>query len=132
MWRRSGSLYVVMGKREENSFKGMVCWSICIEFPPRSTHQPAVSFEISRIRSGVLVQKCHTARQVGTNLSPENDNIKKDATEPVSVCVDVPDVSNYPRDLLEYPPRGTKTPKVGDIEILYQDPALFAKLCLMS
>jgi len=91
----------------------------CIELPPRSTQCPAVSFNISGIYNGVSVQKCHTARQGDSNLTPENDNIKKDASEPLSVCVDIPDISKYPRDFVEYPPEGTKKPKVGDIEILY-------------
>ena len=84
-----------------------------------NVQDPAVSFEISGTGKGVFVSKCHSARQGGDNLTPENDNIKKDAAKPLSVCVDFPDLSRYPRDFVEYPPEGTKTPKVGDIEILY-------------
>jgi uncharacterized protein len=79
----------------------------------------AVSFKISRTGHDVFLSKCHTARQGGSNLTPENDNNREDAAEPLSVCVDFPDLSKYPRDLVEYPPKGTETPKVGDIETLY-------------
>ena len=99
----------------------------CSEF----RQNPVVSFNISGTDKGISVQKCHTARQGESDLTPESDNTKKDATEPLSVCVDFPDVSKYPRDLLEYPPEGTKIPKVGDIES-YKVLALFAKLCLKS
>ena len=90
------------------------------------------SASISGTDKGISVQKCHTARQGGSNLTPESDDTKKHATEPLSVCVDFPDVSKYPRDLLEYPPEGTKIPKVGDIELLKGFLALFAKLCLKN
>jgi uncharacterized protein len=80
---------------------------------------PTVSFKISGTDKGVSVQKCHTARQGATDLTPENDNSKKDATKPLSICIDFPDISKYPKDLAEYPPEGTKTPRGGDIEILY-------------
>lgn len=80
---------------------------------------PTVSFNISGTGKDVSIRKCHTAGQGAGDLTPENDNIKKDATKPLSICVDFPDISKYPRDLVEYPPEGTKTLKGGDIEILY-------------
>lgn len=79
---------------------------------------PTVSFNISGPYNGVSVQKCHSARQGGSNLTPESNNTKKDASEPLSVCVDFPDVSKYPKDFLEYPRQGAKPLKVGDIELL--------------
>jgi hypothetical protein len=83
-----------------------------------SRGNPAVSFKISGVHNHVSVQKCHSARRGRSNFIPESDNIMKDKSEPLSVCVDFPDVSKYPRDVLEYPRQGTKPPKVGDIELL--------------
>jgi uncharacterized protein len=91
----------------------------CIESPPRSAQYPAVSFKISGGPEGVSVQKCHTARQGESDLTPEDAEVKKGAVERLSVCVDYSDISKYPKDLVEYPPKGTETPKVGDIEMLY-------------
>ena len=94
-----------------------------------SRQNPAVSFKISGIHGGVSVQRCHSARQGGDNLTPESDDTKKHAAKPLSVCVDFPDLSKYPRDFAEYPPEGNKTPKGGDIEILYgSDPVCQAVL----
>jgi|GEM_PF-1964391 len=80
---------------------------------------PAVSFKILGMHNRVSFEKCHTAICRGNDLTSENDILKKDAAKPLSVCVDFPDVSKYPKDLVEYPPEGVKTPKVGDIEIMY-------------
>jgi len=79
---------------------------------------PAISFNISGIYNGVSVQKCHSVMHEATTLMSEKVNTKKDKANPLSVCVDFPDVSKYPIDLLEYPSQRTKIPKVGDIELL--------------
>lgn len=79
---------------------------------------PDISFNISGINNGVSVSKCHTASLEGNNPAPGSNNTKKGAPQPLSVCVDFPDVSKYPNDFLEYPRKGTPLPKVGDIELL--------------
>lgn len=80
---------------------------------------PAVSFDISRSHDRVSVKKCHTAVRRSDDLAPMSDDTEKKASDPLAVCVDFPDVSEYPRDLVEYPPEGRKTSKAGDIETLY-------------
>jgi uncharacterized protein len=82
----------------------------CIE---SRRENPDVSFKITGVYDGVSVKKCHSTKR-GTI----NPTTKKDAAEPLSVCVDFPDVSKYPKDFLEYPRQGTKVPKIGDIELL--------------
>jgi len=79
---------------------------------------PSVSFNILGSDNTVSAQKCHTARQENANSTPESNNSKKDSTEPLSVCIDFPDISKYSKDLLEYPPGGKQALKVGDIELL--------------
>ncbi|NMC73328.1 MAG: hypothetical protein GYA56_03040 [Geobacteraceae bacterium] len=79
---------------------------------------PYVNFTVSGISDGVSVEKCHTAPETDEGEpTPANGSGKKGQPEPLTVCVDFPDISHYPKDLLEYPGYGTKLPKVGSIVI---------------
>jgi hypothetical protein len=90
----------------------------CRERFGNNPYNPSVSFKISGIYNGVSVQKCHSASQQENNVVHGSDDAKKVTSEPLSVCVDFPDVSKYPQDSLEYPRKKTKLPKVGEIEII--------------
>mgnify|MGYP000483431144 CR=1 FL=1 len=76
---------------------------------------PDVGFEISgQTRS---IQKCHTVRPSQPGTDNTGSELKRE--KPLSVCVDFPEISRFPRDELEYPKPGKKLPAVGEIEILY-------------
>jgi hypothetical protein len=79
---------------------------------------PTVSFNISNIK-GVFIEKCHIARQqenIDTFISKISKQIPP--KPPLSVCVDYPEISNFPLDFIEYPRKGVKLPKSGDIQLL--------------
>jgi hypothetical protein len=73
---------------------------------------PVISFKVF---NGARVKKCHLAMQQENtaDITP-----KQAASKQLSVCVDFPDVSKFPIDLIEYPQQGTKISKAGDIELL--------------
>lgn len=75
---------------------------------------PDVSFKISgQTRS---IQKCHTVRPSQPGTDDTGTEFKRE--QPLSVCVDFPEISRFPQDELEYPKPGKKLPAVGEIEVL--------------
>lgn len=76
---------------------------------------PDVSFKFSGYRN-VSVQKCHSMKPIEADAS-DGDSISE-SKKPLSVCVDFPDISRFPRDEVEYPRAGRKLPSVGEIELL--------------
>ncbi len=77
----------------------------CIE-----EHEPSlVSFDISNSPQGISLSKCHTATQQANNTSKN---------QPLSVCIDYPDVSKFSRDFIEYPRAGVELPKTNDVLLL--------------
>lgn len=78
-------------------------------------NSPDVSFKFSGGHT-ISIQKCHSARQ----SAPEStgNDAEPITNEPLSVCVELPDISRYSRDFLEYPPQDAKVLAVGDIELL--------------
>jgi hypothetical protein len=85
--------------------------------------RPAVSFQVS---GGDLtsIRKCHSVRQRAPATTPGNGT-----SEPLSVCIDFPDISRFPHDYLEYPQQGTKKHQMGDIESV-RDSAAVCKAVL--
>ncbi|WP_187803950.1 hypothetical protein [Aquipseudomonas alcaligenes] len=83
------------------------CWE--------ESENPDVSFKFSGYQN-VSVQKCHTERVIEPETSENNS--KSRSRQPLSVCVDFPDISRFPRDELEYPRSTQKAPTVGTIELL--------------
>ena len=79
---------------------------------------PAVSFQVASRAGGIFVQKCHSIWQPAATPAPAPGGPQHAAPKKLSVCVDFPDVSAFPRDTLEYPTQGTTAPKAGDIELL--------------
>jgi len=77
--------------------------------------KPDVSFKFSGDRN-VLVQKCHSERVTEPETSG-NSSISE-LKQPMSVCVDFPEISRFPRDELEYPRPSQKARTVGKIELL--------------
>lgn len=63
-----------------------------------------------------VVQKCAT-RKLAQGDAPPKD-VAQRLQEPITVCVDYPDVSSYPVDSLEYPTPSAKTLPTGAIELL--------------
>jgi hypothetical protein len=89
------------------------CWDTI----GRESH--SVSFKISSYEKSVpSIQKCHTAMQQEKIASSAHKNGKQTKSKPLSVCVDFPNISNFPRDFIEYPRKGVKLPKAGDILLL--------------
>jgi len=76
---------------------------------------PEVSFKVSGYRN-VSVQKCHS--ELVTEPGASDNGARSGAKEPLSVCVDFPEISHFPRDELEYPRSHQKVPMVGEIELL--------------
>jgi hypothetical protein len=79
---------------------------------------PDVSFEyldLGRSRSP-SVKKCNT--QTTNQLDTSDSDTTSKPKQPLSVCVDFPDISRLPRDALEYPHPNQKTPNVGEVELL--------------
>lgn len=63
-----------------------------------------------------VVQKCGT-RKPAQGDAPLKD-VAQRMQEPITVCVDYPDVSSYPVDSLEYPPPSVSPLPMGAIELL--------------
>jgi hypothetical protein len=80
---------------------------------------PEVSFMITG-GSNPAVQKCHTARVTTAQGKNATGKVAAPASsgEPLSVCVDFPELSRFPRDEREYPPPGKTLPKMGSVERL--------------
>jgi len=76
---------------------------------------PDVSFKFSGYRNP-SVQKCHSERASEPEAS-DNGSLSK-SKQPLSVCVDFPEISRFPRDELEYPRPNQKVSTVGEIELL--------------
>lgn len=76
---------------------------------------PDVSFKFSGGHT-ISIQKCHSARQ----STPEStaSYSQPAPTEPLSVCVELPDISRYSYDYLEYPRQSARMLLVGDIELM--------------
>ena len=62
------------------------------------------------------IKQCTVERGVSTDASAKEKNGK--AKKPVSICMDYPNVSRYPVDSVEYPPRGVQKYTVGKIVLL--------------
>lgn len=75
---------------------------------------PDVSFKISG-GSKPSVEKCHAVRSTDTAAAQRPPTPPK---PPLSVCVDYPEVSRFPRDEREYPRKGHKPPQPGEIKLL--------------
>jgi hypothetical protein len=60
-------------------------------------------------KSSEFVNKCHT-QQIEEKLTGSAKS-----KEPLSVCVEYPAISYFPRDYTEYPKAGQKPPKVGKL-----------------
>lgn len=81
--------------------------------------EPDVIFKYSAMGAApgrVSFQKCHVRRPSDTTTpvpSPQAQPV-----EALSVCVDFPEVSRFPRDEREYPRPGQKTKSVGEVELL--------------
>ncbi|MCZ7655146.1 MAG: hypothetical protein M5R42_14090 [Rhodocyclaceae bacterium] len=69
---------------------------------------PDVSFKFSGYRNP-SVQKCHSERANEPEASDNGSRSK--SKQPVSVCVDFPEISRFPRDELEYPRPNQKVPR---------------------
>jgi hypothetical protein len=80
---------------------------------------PEVSFMIKG-GSAPEVQKCHTARRATRYDQSDtgNSTAPPSTEEPLSVCVEYPELSHFPIDEREYPPPGTTLPTLGSIELL--------------
>ena len=90
-----------------------------------------MSFKIFAGHHSMRLEKCHTAKESNNESQPKN--VQKDRGKPLSVCVDYPDLSKYPRDYLEYPAKGGQEPKVGEIELVYgSDQVCMAVLALLK
>lgn len=74
-----------------------------------------VIFEFSSFPK-VLVQKCHSKRDAEPGTS--DNSSKSGSRQPLSVCVDFPEILRFPRDELEYPHQNQKVPAVGEVELL--------------
>ncbi|MBI5108291.1 MAG: hypothetical protein HZA62_06045 [Rhodocyclales bacterium] len=76
---------------------------------------PDVSFKFSGYRK-VSVQKCHSERPTDSDVNDKAPNSR--SKQPLSVCVDYPEISRFPRDQLEYLRPNQKVPVVGETELL--------------
>jgi hypothetical protein len=107
------SIWVNKRKIASQQFSGH-CWhDIGREFP-------TISFKVSGNEKSVYsVEKCHTAIQQ-ESFSSFVSKISKQIPPkpPLSVCVDFPALSKFPHDFIEYPRKGVKLPKAGDIQLL--------------
>jgi len=75
---------------------------------------PDVSLNYSNNGQASL-EKCHALRHTAANAASAS---KSSSTEPLSVCVDFPNISSVARDEIEYPRPGQKVAAVGAIEVL--------------
>lgn len=79
---------------------------------------PDVSFKITKVQ-GLSIQKCHTSYQQEDRETQENEDGAEKPTTPLSVCIDYPDISNFPKDEREYPSKKEEQSlKIGDIELV--------------
>ncbi len=81
----------------------------CIEesqLPPST-----LSFKVQGNTPSPAVQRCQTASQQVDGVEEKMQAV----TEPLTVCVDFPDVKNFPHDQQEYPTKGHKKPIVGEV-----------------
>lgn len=82
--------------------------------------EPDVSFKFSAFGAtpsrNVSFQKCHRLRPSEAATSATAPQVP--AQGALSVCVDFPDVSRFPRDEVEYPRPGQKATPVGELEVL--------------
>jgi hypothetical protein len=81
--------------------------------PTQISKEPKFSINAN---GNVSAEKCHSERTTEAEAS-DSDSISG-SKQPLSVCVDFPEISRFPRDELEYPRPGQKKPAVGEIELL--------------
>lgn len=81
--------------------------------------EPRVSFKITG-GSNPSMQKCQGARPAPAEVRANAGNAASRAgiEDPLSVCVDFPDLPRFPRDEREYPPPGKARAKLGSLELL--------------
>lgn len=82
--------------------------------------EPDVSFKFSAVGAtpsrNVSFQKCHRLSPSEAAMPAASPQAQPQGA--LSVCVDFPDVSRFPRDEGEYPRPGQKATSVGDVEVL--------------
>jgi hypothetical protein len=64
------------------------------------------------------LQRCSSARVDSAATESGDPPSAQTAKEPLTVCLDYPDIALYPKDELEYPPPGKTAPVVGTVELL--------------
>ena len=79
---------------------------------------PAPSFRFAGSLLNPNMQKCSSARSNSEQVPSSDSTADKSVMDPLTVCLDYPEISRYPKDEVEYPPAGTKPPAVGTVELL--------------
>jgi len=81
-------------------------------------HNPDVSFKVTSLKGPqeLTLEKCNVASM--QDADSDTPNVKVAGREPLSVCVEFPELRFFPRDLIEYPEKGENVPKVGSIQTL--------------
>lgn len=80
--------------------------------------EPYISFRIS-VNDTMSIEKCHLTKKLDSKEEPASSSSNQIQTEELSVCVDYPEISNFPRDYVEYPlTQEAKTPKIGEIVLV--------------
>lgn len=81
-------------------------------------HNPDVTFKLTSLKGPqeLTLEKCNVASMQDADSDTSNGKVA--VREPLSVCVEFPELRFFPRDLIEYPEQGVNVPKVGSIQTL--------------
>lgn len=80
--------------------------------------EPDIKFRIS-VNDTMSIEKCHLAKKLDSKEEAASSSSNQIQAEQLSVCVDYPEISNFPRDYVEYPlTQEAKTPKIGEIVLV--------------
>lgn len=79
---------------------------------------PAPSFKFEGGLSDPRLQKCSTARLVSEQVEGDKSTVDKSVKDPLTVCLDFPEINRYSIDPLEYPPPGKNLPAADTVELM--------------